>query len=175
MFQHKRVKIDEKKSRICRFSISGSVHIRRTSSVCLPAGSRPVGYRQDIFAQEMGSSIVCTFVQTVQLRGCARDLCLIFESEASLYEILLYECSVAYIWNNDAFRGKKRSFRFKGNNQPGKSAGQLSKSHKMIFSRTFTRASIIDCRKFPTHSLTHANSNIEFDVINSVETFARGT
>lgn len=49
----------------------GSAHVRRTSSVCLPAGSRPVGYRQDIFAQEMDSSIVCTFVQTVQLRGCA--------------------------------------------------------------------------------------------------------
>lgn len=39
--------------------------------VCLAASPRPAGYRQDIFAQEMGSSIVCTFVQTVQLRGCA--------------------------------------------------------------------------------------------------------
>lgn len=52
-------------------SILGERSARVIVRVCLAASPRPAGYRQDIFAQEMGSSIVCTFVQTVQLRGCA--------------------------------------------------------------------------------------------------------
>ena len=70
----------------------GSIDLsgRRSARVivrdCLAASPRPAGYREDIFAQEMGSSIVCTFVQTVQLRGCAGPAVLsVWFSKVKLY------------------------------------------------------------------------------------------
>lgn len=130
----------------------GSAHVRRTSSVCLPAGSRPVGYRQDIFAQEMGSSIVCTFVQTVQLRGCAGTT--VWFSKVKLHCTRYCVVRVSRcIWNNDAFWGKKKR-------EPLSLSLPLSIERRDcwnrtndIFSQTFTP--IFDA---PEVSSSHANS-----------------
>lgn len=138
-------------SNLCGFSISGSVHIRRTSSVCLPAGSRPVGYRQDIFAQEMGSSIVCTFVQTVQLRGCTGTS--VWFSKVKLHCTRYCYTNVPLHMTQRYVSRKKRRSRLKG-------MIDLEWVCVDCWNRTnniFTNFYVYECRKFRTH----ANSNME--------------
>lgn len=165
---HKSAKLMRKKFQICGFSTSEFVHIRRTSSVCLPAGPRPVGYRQDIFAQEMDSSIVCTFVQTVQLRGCTGTS--VWFSKVKLHCTRYCCTNVPLHMKQRCVSRKKHRSRLKRMINPEMSACRLLKSCKWYFHEPLCVYIDVGCQKF--HTLV--NSNIGLDVINSVKTFARG-